>query len=293
MIDRSLMKHFYFTLLFFFGVLYTSWAQLNDYKYVIVPKKFTVFKDENHLRTSTLLKHLFEKADFNVLYDDELPEDLYKDPCIAATTDLIKQSSMFQTKITIIMKDCEGNVVFSSTEGASRSKDYQEAYHEAIKESFVPFEVMGYQYKPVKKEESTVTVSFEDDIKQVGNNKEAKMASDAVVIQVATPDEQLYKSNEPEPSDYKKAESSQQTVKEEVEEDSKEIYMAKALSNGFELISKDAQVWLTLYETSSPDVFLAKNDEQNGMVYKKESKWYFEFYDNSDLIVREIDIKFQ
>ena len=293
MIVKSLMKHFYFTLLFFFGVLYTSWAQLNDYKYVIVPKKFTVFKDENHLRTSTLLKHLFEKADFNVLYDDELPEDLYKDPCIAATTDLIKQSSMFQTKITIIMKDCEGNVVFSSTEGASRSKDYQEAYHESIKESFVPFEVMGYQYKPVKKEESTITVSFEDDIKQASNSKETKMASDAVVIQVATPDEQLYKSNEPEPSEYKKAESSQQTVKEEVEEDSKEIYMAKALSNGFELISKDAQVWLTLYETSSPDVFLAKNDEQNGMVYKKESKWYFEFYDNSDLIVREIDIKFQ
>ena len=287
------MKHFYFTLLFFFGVLYTSWAQLNDYKYVIVPKKFTVFKDENHLRTSTLLKHLFEKADFNVLYDDELPEDLYKDPCIAVTTDLIKQSSMFQTKITIIMKDCEGNVVFSSTEGASRSKDYQEAYHEAIKESFVPFEVMGYQYKPVEKEESTITVSFEDDIKQVGNNKEEKMASDAVVIQVATPDEQLYKSNEPEPSDYKKAESSQQTAMEEVEEDSKEVYMAKALSNGFELISKDAQVWLTLYETSSPDVYLAKNDEQNGMVYKKESKWYFEFYNNSDLIVKEIDIKFQ
>ena len=286
------MKRYLFTLLIF-GVLHISWGQLDDYKYIVVPKKFTSLKSENHLRTSTLIKHLFNEAGFIAVYDDEILEDLVNDPCLAATTDLIKESTMFQTKITLILKDCEGQVVYTAVEGASRSKDYQEAYHESIKKSFVSFENMNYQYKPSEKEEGAITVSYEGDIKQVEGNKETQLASEAVVIHVATPDEQMYKSNEPEPSEYTKGEIADQTGKEEVEEDKKEIYRAKTLPNGYELVSENTQVKLTLYKTSSPDVYLAKNVEQNGMVYKKDSKWYFEFYDNTDLIVREIDIIFQ
>ena len=292
MIVISMMKRLLFTLLLF-GVLYTSWGQLNDYKYIVVPKKFTSLKSENHLRTSTLIKHLFNKAGFTALYDDEIREDLVNDPCLAATTDLIKESTMFQTKITLLLKDCEGEVIFTAVQGSSRNKDYQQAYHESIKKSFVSFENMNYQYKPSEKEDSAVTVSYEGDIKQVEGGKEAQMASEAVVIQVATPDEQLYKSNEPEPSEYKKGETAALADKKVIEEEEKETFQAKALPNGYELISENTQVKLTLYKTSSPDVYLAKNDEQNGMVYKKESKWYFEFYDNTDLVVREIDIIFQ
>ena len=39
----------------------TVQAQLDSYKYVIVPKKFDGFKYENRFRTSTLLKFLFLK----------------------------------------------------------------------------------------------------------------------------------------------------------------------------------------------------------------------------------------
>ena len=118
-------------------------------------------------------------------------------------------------------------------------------------------------------------------------------ASDAAVIQVATPDEQLYKSNEPEPSPYVKSEADLSEDTETMKENVLEVYQAKELPNGYELLKDNDQVWLTLYETSSPDVYLARNDQRNGMVYKKNSKWYFEFYEDSDLVVQEISIAFQ
>ena len=64
------------------------------------------------------------------------------------------------------------------------------------------------------------------------------------------------------------------------------------MANGCELMD-NGQLWLTLYETGSPDVYLARNQDQNGMVYKKESKWYFEFYKDSELVKQEILIDFQ
>ena len=39
-------------------------AQLNDYKYIIVPKKFEEFRSENQYQTSTLIKYYFEENGF-------------------------------------------------------------------------------------------------------------------------------------------------------------------------------------------------------------------------------------
>ena len=271
----------------------STWAQLNEYKYIIVPTNFEFFKEENAFQTSTLLKHLFTQSGFNAVYDKDLPVELYSDPCLGTTVNLERISKLARTRITIVMKDCNGNVVFRSIEGASKSKDFREAYHQSIRESFVPFANMGYEYKPAKQEEETITVSYANDIKEIEEKKEAAMASEAAVVQIATPEEQLYESNVPEPSDYVKSESEPSQNTEIEKDDPKEVYQAKELPNGYELLKENDQVWLTLYETSSPDVYLARNDQQNGMVYKKDSKWYFEFYQDSDLVVQEISIDFQ
>ena len=39
-------------------------AQLNSYKYIIVPKKFEAFKSVNEYQTSTLVKYFFEENGF-------------------------------------------------------------------------------------------------------------------------------------------------------------------------------------------------------------------------------------
>ena len=285
------MKKYLFTLLLL-AFTANNFAQLNEYKYIIVPAKFDVFPEKNSFQTSTLIKYLFTQSGFNAVYDNDLPVDLYGDPCLGTTVDLEKTTKLARSRLTIIMKDCNGVEIFRSVEGISKSKDYKEAYHEAIKGAFVSFENMDYQYT-AKQQEETLTVSYAGDIKEVEEKKEVNMAQEAAVIQVATPDEQLYESNVPEPSNYVKAESVKTAdVASEVENKPDE-FQARALSNGYELLDGDNQLWLTLFETSTPDVFLARNEQRNGMVYKKESKWYFEFYENSDLIVQEIRIDFQ
>ena len=43
---------------------------------------------------------------------------------------------MFTTKVTLILKDCQSNVVYTTVEGSSKEKDYKSAFSEAIKECF-------------------------------------------------------------------------------------------------------------------------------------------------------------
>ena len=72
-------------------------AQFNDYKYIIVPKKFDAFRKENMHSTSTTIKYLLTKRGFNAVYDDALPDDLFQDRCLGLVAILQDDSSLFVT----------------------------------------------------------------------------------------------------------------------------------------------------------------------------------------------------
>ena len=283
------MKFLCFALVFL-GIVSSSFAQLNSYKYIIVPKNFDIFSAENHLQTSTLVKYLFSEQGYNVIYDDELPPDLANQRCIGLTVDLEKESNLTWTKMYILLKDCNSVVIFRSPEGASRSKDFREAYHESIREAFRVFESMNYQYQP---SEEVVTVNYGNDIKNLDESPGQEVIKDAAVVQVATPEEQSYKDMSPQPSEYSKAEvSGEPETNVDPEETASEIWTARQNDNGFELIDSNSEVKVTLFKTSAPDVYLAKYDKVDGMVYKKDSKWYLEYYKNKELVVEELNVKF-
>ncbi len=285
------MKNVFFALLLL-GVMSTSYSQLNSYKYIIVPKKFDIFSEENLHHTSTLVKYLFQEEGFNVVYDDALPEDVANQRCLGVEVDLEKRSTLLQTHLTLVMKDCAGMEVFRAEEGSSREKEFRKAYHEAIRASFVSFSSMDYKYTPEDQEEEPVTVSLADDIKNVGETESEPVATEGAVVQIATPEEQLYKDRRPQPSTYLKDSVPSDDKPEKAEESKAPIYKANKLPNGYELIDENGAVWLTLFETSTPDVFLAKEDGRNGMIYKKESDWFFEYYEGDLLKVKELQIQF-
>lgn len=284
------MKYLCCTLVFL-GVVSSSFAQLNSYKYFVVPKTFDIFSSENHLQTSTLIKYLFSEQGYNVIYDDELPPDLVNQRCLGLMVDLEKNSNLTWTRMTILLKDCNSVEIFRSPEGSSRSKDFREAYHESIREAFRVFETMNHNYQPPKEE--VVTVNFGNDIKSVEDTSEKPGKKEPVVMQVATPEEQSYRDRRPEPSDYTKAE-----VVDMPEESADPVktapdsWTARQTGNGYELVDSGSEVKLTLYKTSAPDVFLAKFGNVDGMVYKKDSNWYLEYYKDKELIVEELNIKF-
>ena len=102
--------------------------------------------------------------------------------------DLDMSSSMIRTKLTLIIKDCNGFDLFRSVEGDSKSKSYKEAYHEAIRESFEAFKKLEYNYTPRVNQDETVKANYENDIKEVQEEKSNAAATSAVVVQVAAGD---------------------------------------------------------------------------------------------------------
>ncbi len=281
-------------ILIFFSITGSVKAQLNSYKYIVVPKKFEVFKGvENQFQTSTLIKYLFSEEGFTVVYEDNLPDELANQQCLGAYVDLEKNSKFLSSGLSILINDCSGVTVFKAMEGTSREKDYKKAYHEAIRESFMSIAELDYKYEAGDKAEGeVVTASFANDIKKVGSSAQNEMSSSAAVLQVATKEERIYEDKRPVPSDYS---IENQTDKEALTEEPEKIpsYMARPIENGYELVDSQSKSWLNLYSTSSPDVYLAKNEKENGMVYKRDSKWFFEYYEKSELKVQELNIRFQ
>jgi hypothetical protein len=292
-------------------------TDLNDYKYIIVPKKFDSFKRENQYQTSTFIKHLFTKNGFEAVYEDELPTELYEDRCLGLLAELQDGSSMFTTKVTLVLKDCRSQEVFTTIQGKSRLKEYIASYNEAIRGAFTSLENVDYQYSGASTKREPITVSFKNDVKKLNESQ------DSMVQQKATLEEQSYKDLRPVESDItKKVESEQETIQQvaTTEEQSYEnrqpvssniskagmnstkkvsdvegamgIWYAQELPNGYQLVDSTPKIRMKLLESSVQGVYHAKMDSKDGMVYTKNGKWFFEYYEGGNLITKELNIKF-
>ncbi|WP_133067269.1 hypothetical protein [Flagellimonas pacifica] len=262
-------------------------SQLNDYKYIIVPKKFDAFKTENRHQTSTMVKHLFNQNGFTAVYEDALPDDLINNRCLGLLVNLEDTSSLFSTKTALILKDCQSIEIFRTTEGKSKIKEYKGAYREAINEAFVSIKGLDYKYVPKKEEvkevgqEQPITVSFKDDVKSLDQEK-----SEKIVVQEATTENQTFKSVKPVPSSIQRAEN---VGKESVV--SRLLY-AQPIENGYQLVDSTPKVVLKIVETSVENIFLVDFKGKNGVVFKKEDKWFLEYTENGEKKLEELNIKF-
>ncbi len=193
--------------------------QLNDYKYIVVPKQFAEFKRENQYQTSTLIKYLFGEKGFEAVYEDELPQDLKSNGCLGLRAKLVDGSSMFTTKASVKLENCSGEEVFATKEGKSKEKDYKESYGEAIREAFTSFDTMNYAYNGKAENSGPVTVSMKNDVKELDTESRQTQSSVnrpvAMVEQEATRENQRYVDRRPVPSDLKKAEPSAEMVEQE------------------------------------------------------------------------------
>ena len=124
-------------------------SPLDAYKYIIVPKKFGFLTEENKFRVNSTTKYLFEKNGFRTLIQGEAyPEDLKRDPCLAATADIDDESNMFITRLYVVLIDCQDQEVFRSVMGVSKEKSYDKTYIDALNKAFISFEEMSYAFDP-------------------------------------------------------------------------------------------------------------------------------------------------
>jgi len=142
-------------LIFSFSILFAQ-SNINSYKYILVPKQFEFQKSEDQHQLNSLTKFLFNKAGYTVYFtDEEIPEDLAKNSCLALKVKINSNPSLLKTKMNIDLIDCYNKTVYSTKQAFSKQKVYKKAYQEAIRLTFVDLEEFKYSYNENSAQKST------------------------------------------------------------------------------------------------------------------------------------------
>ncbi|MFP5438356.1 MAG: hypothetical protein ACLGH8_11245 [Bacteroidia bacterium] len=238
-----------------------SFAQseiINNYKYVIIPRKFDFFKDADRYKANTLTKMAFEKAGFKAFFNDEqLPQEIALNRCHALYGDIDNMSGLLTTSVSILIKDCNGKELYRTEKGRSKQKDFDASYREAIREAAASLIKINYVY--------------------VGDEAAANYFGQPVTYV-------------PQPAAATAPATQVPVNKEEVV--NQNTLFAQPIANGYQLVDSTPKVVLKMYRTSQPDSYSASGDGKNGVVFKKGNDWFFEYYVNDKLVSEKLSIKF-
>ena len=231
------------------SVIARSQETINNYKYVLVPERFDILKKDDQYGINSLTKYLLESVGFkSFLTNEELPADLASNKCSALKADLIEKKKFLATDLILVLKDCQGNIIFKSGEGISREKEWNTAYSEALRNAFASLTAAQYKY------DSTMATPVVQTT--VGTTPALPAATPATAT------------------------------------DSKDVLYAQANANGYQLVDTSPQKVMTLLKTSQPDIFIADNGIEKGIVFRKNGEWFFEYYKEDKLVSLKLTIKF-
>lgn len=229
---------------------------LNGYKYALVPSKFSYWKENDKYKLNTLTKLFMQKYGFETYLDSEtVPYDFLNVNCNKVYVDLIKDNGLFFTNVKVVLKDCNGKILFTSREGSSKEKEYNVAYNEALRQAFASFESLHHKY-----DEKIAIVESQVEVKP-----------------------------------YKEAVEQQKVVVSESKEiavtTSNQLY-AQPTQNGFQLVDATPKVVMKLYKTSVKDIYTAIKGNLQGVLLLKNNEWFFEYYQNDVPISEKVEVKF-
>ena len=120
---------------------------INNYKYVIVPERFAFARENNQYGLNTSTKELLEEKGFTVFVGNaQLPPEVAANKCNALKAEVVEKKGLFVTNLTLLLKDCQDNIIFKSKEGKSREKEFPIAYDGALRDAFTSLNNVPYKY---------------------------------------------------------------------------------------------------------------------------------------------------
>ncbi|WP_340074356.1 hypothetical protein [Leptobacterium sp. I13] len=258
-------------LFLFTGIMSFAQKNINNYKYVIIPKQFDFLKKENQYRVNTLVKLLFEENGFTAFYEGEnMPEDLARDNCLGLKADVVNNSNFFTTKLIVELKDCYKNVIYRSKEGKSKEKDFEKTYHAAIRDAFSSIESLNYTYQP----------------KQEAPQEKTKKK----VVKAEEPVQDIKEKETKTKEEKKPIQQSKELIETPIKEELEDVLYAQPIANGYQLVDSAPAVVYVLQKTTLENVFILKNKQ--GILYKKGNDWIMEYYEKNKLKQERLKIKF-
>lgn len=171
------MKKIALLLLFVTSINFAQ--DLNQYKYVSVPAKFSFLKETNQYNLNVLSKMYMQQFGFETFFDtDEVPKDFLENNCNKIYFDVLENNNMFSTKLTVVLKDCQGKVLFTSKEGINKEKEYKVSYNLALREALNSMKSIQYKYAGDKLvEENKVVQETKVEVQNQSLNSENSVSS--------------------------------------------------------------------------------------------------------------------
>jgi hypothetical protein len=242
---------------FIFALLLVSvigFAQdINSFKAVIIPLKYDFLKSDNQYRLATLTKINLQKAGFVAFYSNEDIPSEYKDRCSLLAVDVKKESGFLITKLIVVLNDCFGKLVYQSEIGKSKEKEFEKSYSEALNAAFQSIYKLNYKYN-----------------NQAIANTNREIQPEAIsVVQTKVVSNEINKENL----------------------DLNVLY-AQATPTGYQLVDSSPKVVFKLNKTSLPTLYTATKGTIQGVLIQKENQWFFEYYENANLVSEKVTVKF-
>ncbi|NML39937.1 hypothetical protein HHL17_22240 [Chitinophaga sp. G-6-1-13] len=263
------MKRFALLFLVMFSVSGYAQNTINNYKYVLIPERFDFSREDNQYGLNTLAKMLLEEKGFTAYFDNtDLPKELAGNKCNALKAEVTQRKALFATNLTLVLKDCQGNIIFKSKEGKSREKEFNTSYNMAMRDAFASLKDEPYTYNGTTHARTEVV---------------ATPAPAPVAAAPAPTPAPVASTTAPAPAPA----PATPTVK-----DAAGTLYAQAIANGYQLIDTAPKIVLTLLKTSMQDCFIAENGAVHGLVVKRNGDWYFEHYKDNQLVAEKLLIKF-
>ena len=255
---------------------------INSYKYVLLPPKFGFLSSEDEYGLNTAAKSLLEQKGFTVFWSNgNLPQNLAANRCTALLVEVTQRKALFTTNLTILLKDCSDNIIFKGKEGRSWEKEFPVAYNEALKNAFASLKDLPYKY------DSTLSTQAQQSA-ATSTAPPAGMTTPAVATAPAVVTSTTAPASIPSPQTPVSAPVSAADI-------SGTLY-AQVTPNGYQLIDTVPKKVLTLLKTSVQDCYLAEPGagagSSNGIVFKKNGEWFFEYYKDGALVSQKLAIKF-
>lgn len=261
----------YIALLLMFMVSFSFAQEVNQYKYALIPSKFNFLKDVDQYQLNSLTKFLMEKQGFVVFLDtdENMPEEIMLSNCNKIYVDVLSEGNFMVSKLSVVLKDCKGKILFTSEQGKSKEKDYKKGFQEALRNAFNSFSSLHYFYTPTENQSNATATPVVKQAVVVA----PVFTTPAVTAAVVNP------ANDVKPV--------QGTFKNDAD-----LLFAQPITNGFQLIDTTPKVVMKIYNTSVKNTYTAVKASIQGVFILKDNQWFFEYYKDDNLVSEKINVKF-